>query len=236
MKFLTVIIPVYNESKRLHRIKKVHNYLKKQSYTSQILVVNDGSVDNTLELLKILKKELNFKLLSYTQNKGRGFAVKTAMAAAKSKHKLFLDVDLSTPISEFRKFLPYLSTHTVLIGSRKMSGAKYLAKQSTARVYMGKFFTLLSRAVLGMNLTDFNCGFKCFSNQASKDIFAKTTLNRWGLDCEALFIAKKLSIPIKEIPVNWTNDPNSTVRFPRDIIYSFKELLAVRVNDFKKRY
>lgn len=236
MKFLTVVVPVYNERKRLERIKKVYRYLKKQKYSSELIVVNDGSTDDTLEKLKQLRKKYPFKLISYIENKGRGYAVKNAFLKYKSKYNLFLDVDLSTPISEFKKFLPLLKNYDVMIASRKMKGSKLKIPQSKSRVYMGKMFTFLSRGVLRMNVSDFNCGFKCFSSKAVDKIFPKLTLNRWGMDCEALYIAKKKNLSIKEVPVVWINDRNTTVKFPRDIINSFTELLAIVKNDLSGKY
>lgn len=234
--FLTVIIPVYNESKRLHKIEHVSNYLKKQKYTSEIVVVNDGSNDDTLKKLKQLQKIILFRLITYTKNRGRGFAVKTAMQQAKGKYQLFLDVDLSTPIEEAAKFIRLCDKYDILIGSRKMPGAKVKIPQPFVRRNMGKVFTLISRVTLRMNISDFNCGFKFFSEEAVGKIAPRTTLERWGFDTELLYIAKKHGLKIKEIPVTWINDKNTTVRFPRDVIYSFKETYVIIRNDLRKVY
>lgn len=234
--FLTVIIPVYNETKRYERIKKVHKYLKKQKYTSQIVVVNDGSKDNTLQLLKELRKKIPFRIISYEKNMGRGHAVTTAMLKTRSQYKLFMDVDLSTPIETFAQFLPHLKEYGIITGSRKMKGAEYVIPQSPFRVYFGKGFTLLSKILLRMNISDFNCGFKCFSQQAADAVFPKATLKRWGLDCEVLYLGKKYGFKIKEVPIRWTDDRNSTVKFPRDIILSFKELATIVKNDLQGKY
>ncbi len=234
--FLTIIIPVYNETKRYKRIQKVYTYLKKQKYSSQIVVVNDGSTDKTLELLKELRKKVPFKIITYDKNMGRGHAVRTAMLQTKSKYKLFLDVDLSTPIEAVEKVLPHLNDFEVVIGSRKMKGAEYVIPQSKFRIYFGKGFTWLSKGMLRMNISDFNCGFKCFSEKAAQDVFGKATLNRWGLDCEILYLGKKYGYKIKEVPIRWTDDRNSTVKFPRDMILSFKELAMIVKNDLQGKY
>lgn len=235
-RFLTVIVPVYNESKRLHKIQDISTYLKGQKYTSEIIIVNDGSSDGTLKKLQNLKKSINFRLLSYNKNRGRGFAVKTAMEKAKSKYQLFLDVDLSTPIEEVAKFIALGEKYDILIGSRKMKGAKVKIPQPFVRKNMGKVFTSISRVVLRMNLSDFNCGFKFFSEKAVKTIVPRVTLERWGFDTELLYIAKKHKLKVKEIPVTWINDKNTTVKFPRDVINSFTELYTIVKNDLHGIY
>ncbi|OGM21886.1 hypothetical protein A2714_04150 [Candidatus Woesebacteria bacterium RIFCSPHIGHO2_01_FULL_38_9] len=239
--FLSVIIPVYNESKRVYKLTKILKYLGRNTFRTEIIVVNDGSKDNTLLKLKNLtskklQKNLNVKIISYRKNKGKGYAIKKGVLKARGKHRLFLDIDLSTPISEFQKFLTHLGKYDILIGSRKIKGAKVSQRQSLIREALGKNFTFLSQIILGLKVSDFTCGFKCFSTTASQTIFKLQRIDRWGFDCEILFIAKQLGFTIKEVPVIWKNDPNSKVRFPHDIISSFLELLKIRINYFSGKY
>lgn len=234
--FLSVIIPVYNEAKRLRGVEQVVKYLNKQKYLSELVIVNDGSSDNTLELLKNSQKKLKFKLLSYTPNYGRGYALRVAMMKACGDYRMFLDVDLSTPVTEIDKFIPFFDQYDILVGSRKMKGAEVPIPQPFFRRNMSRVFTLLSKVVLRMNLSDFNCGFKFLTAEAAEKIFPKTTINRWGLDCEILYVGKRQGMKIKEIPVFWKNDKNTTVKFPRDVINSFRELFIIIRNDVQKKY
>lgn len=234
MLFLSVIIPVFNESKRLGNLDKVISYLgSKKDLKSEIIVVNDGSSDNTLILLKKFK---DIKIISYPQNRGKGFAVKTGMLGASGDFRLFLDVDLSTPIEELEKVLPQIPKFEVIIGSRKTDSAKVLIKQSILRENLGKGFTKLSQIILHVDASDFTCGFKCFSKEAADAIFNKVTIERWGFDSEILFLAKKHGYLIKEVPVSWANDRNTKVRFPQDIFNSFAELIKIRLNNLSGRY
>lgn len=234
--FLSIIIPVYNEEGRIKNLNHLVSYLKKQRYSWELIVVDDGSQDKTFKILKSLKSKLKFKLLFYSPNLGKGFAIKTGMLKAKGKYRLFLDIDLSTPIIEFNKFLPHLKKYDIVIGSRKMHMSNLVVRQPLIREILGKMFTLLSKMVLQVNISDFTCGFKCFSNKASKQIFSRQTINRWGFDSEVLFIGKNKKLSIKEIPVTWRNDPGTKVKFPQDILNSLLELIKIRINSARGLY
>ena len=234
--YLSVVIPVYNESKRLNNLKKISRFLNQQPFLSELILVNDGSKDDTLKKLKGFAEEFNFRIISYYKNKGKGYAVKKGMLAAKGRYRLFIDIDLSTPIEEFNKFKNYLEKYDVVIGSRKTKGAKVLIHQSKTREIMGKFFTLLSKLILGVPVSDFTCGFKSFSKKAALDIFPKSKINRWGFDSEIMLIAHKRYFGIKEIPVTWRNKSGTKVKFPQDIIKSLKDLLKIKMADIKGEY
>lgn len=233
---LSIIIPVYNESKRIDYVSQIFDYFIKQKPSFEMLVINDGSTDDTLVRLEKLEKSYRFKIITYPINRGKGYAIKTGMLQAQGKHRLFMDVDLSTPLNEWGKFIPFLNRYDVIIGTRKTDHANLLIHQSLIRENLGKGFTFLSQKILGIGVSDFTCGFKCFSQQAAEKIFTKQTINRWGFDSEILFLTKKYKLRIHEIPVMWKNDPRTKVRFPQDIINSFSELLTIRINDFKKIY
>ena len=190
----------------------------------------------TLEKLKDLKKKSNFKLINYKNNRGKGYAVKTGMLAAVGKFRLFLDVDLSTPVEEMKEFGKFTDKYDVIVGTRKVKGSRVKVRQPIIREYLGKCFTLLSQIILNTWVSDFTCGFKCFSKEAAERIFQKTRIFRWGFDSESLFLAKRYGFFIKEIPVEWTNDRQTRVRFPGDIINSFNELLLIRYFDWIKRF
>lgn len=242
---LSVVIPVYNEEKRVNNLTQIMSYLKKQKFKWEVIVVNDGSTDKTLKKLKLLKNKaslfpsrnkLKFKILSYYPNTGKGFAIKTGMLSATGKHRLFLDIDLSTPIDELDKFLPLFKKFDIVIGSRKMKSSNIIIRQSLVRELLGKTFTLLSQKALQMKVSDFTCGFKCFSKKAAEEIFAKQTIQRWGFDSEILYIGKTKRYSIKEVPVIWKNDPRTRVKFPQDIVNSLTELIKIRLNSYRGLY
>lgn len=234
--YLSVIVPIFNEEKRINNLNHIVSYLKKQKYSWEVIVVDDGSTDKTQKFLKLLKNKLRFSLLSYSPNTGKGFAVKTGMLNAKGKYRLFLDVDLSTPITELEKFLPHLKQYDIVIGSRKLKTSKLVTRQSLLRENLGKAFTLLSQLMLGMYISDFTCGFKIFSKKSAEDIFIRQKINKWGFDPEVLYIGKIKRHSIKEVPVYWENDPRTKVKFPDAIINSLYELIQIRINYLRRFY
>ncbi len=234
--YISIIIPLYNEKRRLNNLLKIYAYFQTTKLSYEVILVNDGSQDQTANKLNELSKNLKFSLISYQNNQGKGFAIKTGILTAKGSYLLFTDIDLSTPIEEFNKFLPYLKENTVLIGSRKIMGSKLDKRQPYLRETLGKGFTFLSQKLLNLNIKDFTCGFKCFPKKIAFEVFSKQKIERWGFDSEILFLAKKYGYKIKEIPVKWSNDPGSKVRFPLDIMVSLMDLLTVRYNELRKKY
>lgn len=233
--FWSIIVPCYNETKRVDNLVKILHYLRGLKKPWELIVVNDGSTDDTLDKLNTLKGKSDFKLISYKVNRGKGYAVKAGMLKASGKYRLFADVDLSTPITEIEKFSKFVNQYDVIIGTRRLKGAKVMVHQPLLREYLGAAFTSLSRLVLNLKVSDFTCGFKCFSERASQKIFQKTKIFRWGFDCEILFLAKKYGYSIKEVPVVWKNDERTRVRFPGDLISSLGELLSIRYFDWIER-
>lgn len=234
--FLSVIIPLYNEENRLKNLSKIYKYLDTLGRNYEVLLINDGSIDKTGKRLESLKKRFKFQLISYTPNRGKGFAIKSGMLAARGKYILFADIDLSTPIEEFNKFLPLLKRSAVLIGSRKTKGSQLNKRQPYFREILGIGFTFLSQKILDLNITDFTCGFKCFSKEAAEKTFFRQKINRWGFDTEILFISKKMGLSVKEVPVIWKNDIKTRVKLPQDIITSLADLAKIRYNDFMGLY
>lgn len=226
--FLSVIIPVYNEAYRIKKLREVYLFLKKQRYSFEIIVVNDGSTDATAKRLAEFRKTFPFRVISYAKNRGKGYALIQGMLAARGQYRLFTDIDLSTPINTIPKFIRVCHKADILIGSRKTQGAILIRHQPMLREYMGKAFTWLSRVTTGVPVSDFTCGFKCFSADCAQVIFSNMTIWRWGFDAESLCIAKQLGYTIQEVPVSWENNPNSRVKIPGDIIRSFVELLRIR--------
>lgn len=233
--YISVVIPLFNEESRINNLSIIKKYLSLQKYSWEIILVNDGSTDNTLQKLKTKKNE-KVHILSYKENKGKGCAIKQGMLKSTGKYKLFLDIDLSTPIEQFDKFKKYLNKFDLIIGSRRVAGSKFITKQNLLRESMGRVFTKLSQNITGVNISDFTCGFKCFSKKAAEEIFSKQLINRWGFDAEILFIAKNKGYSIKELPVEWKNDSRSRVKFPQDVFTSLFDLFKIRINDLLKKY
>jgi dolichyl-phosphate beta-glucosyltransferase len=235
--YLSLVVPVFNEQDRIDNVVKIYHFLKAQSYSNELIIINDGSIDQTLVKLKKLQKKFNFKLISYSLNQGKGYAVKAGMLQAMGELRLFLDIDLSTPLTEIPKFIDQAQKGSeVIIGSRKTKGSRVLKHQSLLRENMGKTFTLLSRLILNTWVSDFTCGFKMFNKTATQKIFKKQTINRWGFDAEILFLANKYNYKIEEIPVSWKDNSMTKVRFPKDIFSSLYELLIIRANNFLGKY
>lgn len=234
--FLSIIIPVFNEEQRIHNVVQIQKYLEKKPFVYEIIIINDGSFDKTLALLKKIKKELQFKIISYNKNKGKGYAIRQGMLASKGTYRLFTDIDLSTPIKEFDKFIPHLNKNDIIIATRKKKTSILIKRQPLLRENLGKIYTLLSKTALRITVSDFTCGFKCFSEKAAKNIFRKQKIDSWGFDSEILFLAKKNQFKIKEITVRWMNDPRTKVKFPRDIINSLYDLTRIIFYDLRKIY
>lgn len=234
--FISIIVPLYNEESRLANLSKIFKFFKKKGLNYELILINDGSIDKTLNKLSGLSKNFKFKLISYKENRGKGYAVKMGMMKARGKYRLFTDIDLSTPIEVFNKFIPILSKYDIVIGSRKKRGSRLIIHQPKLREKLGKAFTALSQGFLNINLTDFTCGFKCFSKEATEKTFVRQKINRWGFDTEILFISKKMGLSIKEVPVDWKNDIETRVKLPWDIITSLTDLIKIRYNNFMGFY
>lgn len=235
MQTISFVIPVYNEEKR---IKKTFQALQELQLPSglkleEVIFVNDGSTDNTIQKIKtFMKSQLSFspKLISYQKNRGKGYAVRQGMLESQSNHTLFFDADMSIPLSEIKKLIPYIEKGIdVIISTRKNGMSTVITHQPLYREILGKGFTLLTNVLLNIWVTDFTCGFKLLSRKAKQAIFAKTTINRWSYDAEIVFLAKKLGFSTVEQAVVWSNDSESKVRLYKDIPQSLIDLLLIRV-------
>lgn len=233
--FLSVVIPLYNEEKRAKNITPILKFLSGKKFSWELVLVDDGSTDGTGKYLPLFVQK-NIKLISYPVNRGKGYAIKQGMLAASGLYRLFLDVDLSTPIEEIDKFLPSLERFDVLIGTRKAKGAKVVVHQPWLRENLGKGFTILSQLFLGVPVSDFTCGFKVFSAPCAKEVFQHSRINRWGFDAEILFLGHRYGFSLKEIPVTWKDDAKTRVKFPQDIFKSLNELLTIRLNSARGLY
>lgn len=234
---LTLLIPTYNEEEIIKKtLIQVLNYLSKEKYSWEVLVVDDGSKDNTAKIVKGFRAK-GVRLEKLPKNKGKGAALKVGVKSAGGEYIIFSDADLSVPIENIDKFLPELEKgENVVIGSRRASGAKIEVHQPWLRENMGRVFTFISRIITNTKISDFTCGFKGFAASVAKDIFERSQVERWSYDAEILYLAKKLGHSIKEVPVTWRNRKDSRVALSSDIASSLRDLLKLRLNDFLGKY
>lgn len=236
--FLSVIIPAYNEAKRLPlTLIDVDRHLQEQEYSYEILVVNDGSTDATAEIVRRFSSLMeNLKLADNPENHGKGWVVRQGMLTAKGTWRLFMDADNSTAIVEFNKMIPYFKQgYEVVIGSRDVKGAKMSPPQPFYKRTLGDLGNLFIQALVLPGLWDTQCGFKCFSDEAAEKIFSLMKIDRWGFDVESLAIAKELGYKIKEMPIFWVNDPRSHVS-PGSYLQVLWEVVKVRWWLFRNAY
>lgn len=231
--FLSIVIPVYNEEKRIHAsLSKVVDYVKKNgiSDNSEIIVVNDGSLDNTVSVINQFKEDYNFiKLVDYKDNKGKGYAVKKGVLSAKGDYILFMDADLSTPLEEINKVIRFLDmSYDLSIGSRGLKDSKIIIQQPIYRRAMGKIFNLTVRLLLIKKIRDTQCGFKCFKKEVAREIFNQTKINGFCFDVEVLYIAQRKGYRIKEIPVKWYDFPDSKVGIFKDSLKMLIEIFKIK--------
>ena len=229
----SIVIPAYNEGARLGAtLEKVLGYVREQGWNAEVIVVNDGSRDNTADLVRgFAAKDPVLRLVENPGNRGKGYAVRNGMLQARGEIVVFSDADLSSPIEEMPKLLAALAAGAdIAIGSRWLNSELQTQRQSLLRQLFGRIFNLLLRVILGLQFKDTQCGFKAFTRRAAQAIFPLQRIERWGFDPEILFIALKRGYRIREVPVTWGHDERSRMSYLRDGIKMLEELLYVRWN------
>ncbi|MFA5126570.1 MAG: dolichyl-phosphate beta-glucosyltransferase [Patescibacteria group bacterium] len=229
---ISVVIPAYNEAKVIAKtIQEVQDYLAKHFTSFEVIVVDDGSTDKTGEILDSLS---SIKVLHNLKNHGKGYTVAKGVKQAQGDLILFMDADNSTRITELDKFLLHTSDYQLLIASRGLPGSDIKISQNFIKVFFGKSGNFLSRCLIDSKIYDTQCGFKLFVKDL-QPLFAKLTVPGFAFDFELIWLAKRHHFKIKEIPVIWRNNFDSTVRwhdYPRTILTLFK----IRFNDLKGKY
>lgn len=212
--YLSVIIPAYNEAKRLPlTLIDIDKHFKKADFSYEIIIVNDGSKDSTAEIAERFSHLVeNLKLINQ-ENTGKGGAVKNGMLKAKGKIRLFMDADNSTSIDQFEKMMPYFNEdYDVVIASRDIEGSQLIPPQPWYKRLGGNIGNLVIQTLLLPGYWDTQCGFKAFTEEVAEKIFPLIKINRWAFDVEILALAKEMGYKIKEIPVVWVNNPFSRVK------------------------
>jgi glycosyltransferase involved in cell wall biosynthesis len=232
---LSIIIPAYNEEKRLpETLRKVKAYLDDSQWEfAEILVVNDGSTDKTAERAQ----GAGVRVVDNPGNRGKGYSVRHGMLEAKGEWRLFSDADLSSPIEELEKLWKAVERNsaTVAIGSRALDRSLIGVRQPLYRDFMGRVFNLAMRMFTGLPFRDTQCGFKLFEADAARDIFSRQRIDGFGFDVEVLYIAHRLGYRAVEVPVRWNDAMGTKVSLWRGI-KAFGEPVQVRWNGFLGRY
>lgn len=227
----SIVIPVYNESSCLEESLETVQAFMESRYAGgyEVVCVDDGSSDNSMEILTRLEEKMPLSILSNGSNKGKGAAIRNGMLAAKGDPVFFFDADLSTPLIQVERFLPcFEEGHEVVIGTRKSAKAEIQKFQPPHRVIMGLGYTYMVNFMMGMKISDYTCGFKAFSRKALDLIFPEARIDGWSFDVEILYLAHRHGLKILEVPVSWENKPGSKVRLVRDTIRSFVEILKIK--------
>lgn len=234
--FLSVVIPAYNEASRLPRtLRQVSAYLTASGKNHEILVVDDGSSDGTMEAAQ-REGIASAAVVRSEANRGKGHAVRRGMLLARGERRLMTDADLSTPIEELPRLLGRIDEgFDVVIGSRAVAGAKIEVRQPWYRENAGRVFNLFVRALLLPGLHDTQCGFKVWRAEAAKEAFGVALLDGFSFDVEALYVAHRRGRRIAEVPVTWRNDAATRVGTLRGMA-AFADLLRIRANARAGRY
>jgi len=243
MKNISVVIPAYNEEVNiLSTLEEVVSYLKSKFRENwEVIVVDDGSRDNTANLVVsyIHKHNLdaNVKLLKNNTNKGKGFSVKRGMLEAKGILRLFMDADNSTKIRELDKMLSLIDRgYDIIVASRRLPQSTIYHDQPFLRRFIGKVYHILVSLLLGLNLSDYSCGFKLFKREAADFIFSRQLIEGWIFDAEVLFIGNKANFLIKDVPVGWIHKDTTKVRPFKDALKSVFDILKIKLNHLSGKY
>ncbi len=235
----SIVIPAYNEGQRLRAtLEKVLAYVREQGWDAEVIVVNDGSRDNTAEIVREFAENNSLvRLVENPSNRGKGYSVRNGMLKARGDIVVFSDADLSSPIEEMPKLLDALALGAdIAIGSRWLKAELQTRRQSLHRQVFGRVFNLLLRIILGLRFKDTQCGFKAFTRRAAQTILPLQRIERWGFDPEILFLARKFGFRVEEVPVLWGHSGGTRINPLVDGARMFQEMLRIRWYDLMGRY
>ncbi len=235
--FLSIIIPAHNEELRLPRsLRQVFAFLEKQSYSAEVIVVENASSDRTLELAHDFALHQSNLIVLHEERAGKGNAVRRGVLEARGEYRFICDADLSMPIDELKNFLPPILTgFDVAIASREAPGAvRY--NEPPYRHWGGRAINLAIRLLILPGLNDTQCGFKCFRAEAAEKLFRQQSLSGWSFDIEILYLARRKHMKITELPVHWYFDANSKVSALRDALRMISDIFRIHRNALRGKY
>jgi len=235
----SIVIPAYNEGQRIAAtLEKVLAYVHQQGWDAELIVVNDGSRDNTAEIVQeFAQKNPILRLIENPGNHGKGYSVRNGILNSRGDIVVFSDADLSSPIEEMPKLLQALSAGAdIAIGSRWLRAELQTQRQSLLRQLFGRVFNLLLRITLGLQFKDTQCGFKAFTRRAAQEILPLQRIERWGFDPEILFLARQFGFRVVEVPVRWGHVGGTRINPVLDGAKMFGEMLRIRWYSITGKY
>ena len=234
---LSVVIPAFNESARIiGTLDELAQYLGDQEYTSEVLVVDDGSADDTAELVRTWSADRSDTFVISIPHAGKGWAVRTGMLAARGSYRFMCDADLAMPVHWIESFMGKMETGLdIVIGSREAAGARRF-DEPAYRHLMGRVFNGVVRLLAVRGFQDTQCGFKCFRAEVAEQLFRLQRTRGMGFDVEILFLAVKRGFSIEEMPIDWYHQDISKVRPGVDTIDMLKDTIAIRLRDLARKY
>lgn len=235
----SIVIPAYNESERVtSTLDKILAHIAERGWDAEVIVVNDGSRDNTAEIIREYgARHPIVRLLENPGNRGKGYSVRNGMLDARGEVLLFSDADMSSPIYEAdRLFAEIANGADVAFGSRWLDADTQTERQPILRQIAGRVYNILLRIILGLNYRDTQCGLKAFTRGGAQTIFTRQKIERWGFDPELLFIARKFRMKMVEVPVEWAHDTRSKINPIVDGVKMGIEMLKIRWNGLTGRY
>jgi glycosyltransferase involved in cell wall biosynthesis len=236
---LSIVIPAYNESARIDdALERVMSCIAEQGWDAEVLVVDDGSKDNTAAIVqRWMADHPRLHLIQNPGNRGKGYSVRNGLLQAAGEIVMFTDADLSAPMEEAARLFAAIDNGAdVAIGSRWLERNRQTIHQPLYRQFFGRCFNWITRTVMGLPFKDTQCGFKAFKRSAAQVIFRLQTIERWGFDPEILFIARKLKYVIREVPVTWGHDERSRISYLKDGMKMLEEMAIIRANSLAGRY
>jgi glycosyltransferase involved in cell wall biosynthesis len=234
--WLSIVVPAYNEESRIEAtLRKIRTYADARQRRVEVIVVDDGSTDATVE---VVGKFAEVRILRLSVNRGKGFAVRHGALNAAGEFVLFTDADLSSPIEDADTLFAALESAgaDAAIGSRALRRELIGVRESILRDYSGRCYNLLVRLFTGLRIHDTQCGFKLFRTSTTRRAFELQRVEGFGFDPELLFLIERLGGKIVEVPVRWNHDPATKVRFPRDPIRMFADLIVLRLRSIHANY
>ena len=236
---LSIVIPAYNEGARIENaLERVLSCVADRHWDAEVLVVDDGSSDNTADIVHTwMLTHPNLHLIYNDGNRGKGYSVRNGLLQATGQVVMFTDADLSSPIEEAERLFEALDAGAdVAIGSRWLDKQRQTIHQPLYRRFFGRCFNWVTRKVMGLPYKDTQCGFKAFKRDAAQVIFRLQTIERWGFDPEILFIARRLGYKVVEVPVTWGHDERSRISYLKDGMKMLEEMAQIRRNSLRGRY